>query len=35
MVEIHLQGESKKATVDTTPSKPFEPAGTNKVIVFI
>ncbi len=34
VVEIHLQGVSKKATVDATPSKPNEPAGTNTVSIF-
>jgi hypothetical protein len=34
IVEIHLQGVSKKASIETTPSKPAEPAGTNKVNLF-
>jgi hypothetical protein len=35
IVNIHLQGESKKAITDSTPCKPAEPAGTNKVNLFI
>jgi hypothetical protein len=34
VVDIHLQGVSKKATADQTPSFPIEPAGTNTVNIF-
>ena len=34
IVEIHLGGASKKATVTSTPSVPLEPAGTNVINVF-
>ena len=34
LVEIHLNGVSKKATITSTPSIPVEPAGTNAVNIF-
>ncbi|HVE60489.1 MAG TPA: hypothetical protein VNA26_01630 [Chitinophagaceae bacterium] len=34
LVEVYLNGVSKKATVEATPSFPTEPAGTNMVNIF-